>query len=122
MSKRAATDSHVDKRGFQLNQSTLKKFFKSDSQCETTTPTTLSITPQYMGIHIFSLEEITESIGLNREYRKFWNEKAYELCSDKEIRHKLNDKVAIQGAINTSWTLYKSGLLDILSWCMSWKY
>ena len=55
-------------------------------------------------------------------YRKFWNEKAYELCSDKEIRHKLNDKVAIQGAINTSWTLYKSGLLDILSWCMSWKY
>ena len=50
MSKRAAAEevhSHVDKRVFQLNQSTLKKFFKSDSQCGTTTPTTVSITPQY---------------------------------------------------------------------------
>ena len=49
-----------------------------------------------MGIHIFSLEEITESIGLNREYRKFWNEKAYELCSDKEIRHKLKLMTKLQ--------------------------
>jgi len=29
------------------------------------------------------------------------------------VRHKLRDKTAIQGAINSAWTLHKSDLLEL---------
>ena len=49
-----------------------------------------------------------------------------ELCEDKHVRHKLKDKSAIQGAINTSWILHKSDLLalrvDELNICMRESY
>ena len=36
------------------------------------------------------------------------------MCSDKYTRAKLSrDKVAVQGAINTSWTLHKAELLEL---------
>ena len=41
------------------------------------------------------------------------NAKASELCQDKTARHKLQDKSAIQGVINASWTLHKSDLLEL---------
>ena len=36
-----------------------------------------------------------------------------ELCRDKQVRHKLRDKSAIQGAINTSWIIHKTDLLKL---------
>ena len=46
-------------------------------------------------------------------YKEFWSAHARDLCANKDMRHKLKDKLAIQGAINTSWTLHKSTLLDL---------
>ena len=39
--------------------------------------------------------------------------KVKELCLDKGVRHKMNDKSGIQGAINTSWTIHKTDLLQL---------
>ena len=43
----------------------------------------------------------------------FGTTKWYELCSDVSVREKLKDKSAIQGAINVSWTMQKSSLLQV---------
>ena len=74
---------------------------------ETSRPKTVDYSSQYLGIHIFADEDVAESSGLDKEYKLFWNAKATELCQDKAVRHKLKDKAAIQGAINTAWTLQK---------------
>ena len=117
MAKRACSDlsqpARKQPRSSSATQSTLHAFFKSSSD-ETTKPTLkVNFTPQYMGVHVFSDKDIADSSGLDRDYKKFWNAKAADLCQDKAVRHKLNDKAAIQGAINTSWTLHKSGLLQL---------
>ena len=70
-------------------------------------------TPRSYGINTYTDEEIRKSKGLNQEFRRFWNEKAAELCRDRSVRGKLQNKVAIQGAIYTSWTLHKTSLLQI---------
>ena len=57
---------------------------------------------------MFSDKAVAESTGLDKDYKAFWNAKAIELCQDRAVRHKLREKAAIQGAINTSWTLHKS--------------
>lgn len=76
--------------------------------------TRVEISPEYFGIHIYTPQEIEEGQGLEKEYRTFWNEKAFEMCKDRYTRAKLlNNKVAVHGAINTSWTLYKVKLLEL---------
>ena len=62
---------------------------------------------------MYGAKDLDDSIGIDKEYKTFWNAKAVELCEDTAVRHKLQDKAAIQGAINTSWTLHKSDLLQI---------
>jgi hypothetical protein len=64
-------------------------------------------------MHTYSEGDIADSSGLDKEYKQFWNAKAAELCHDKAVRHKLKDKAAIQGAINSLWTLHKSDLLQL---------
>ncbi len=117
MSKRASRDIPTPARkqprsSSGTTQSTLQMFFKNPSG-ETSRPTTVAVTPQYLGIHMFSEKVIAESTGLDKDYKEFWNAKAAELCQDKAVRHKLRDKPAIQGAINTSWSLHKSDLLQL---------
>lgn len=75
---------------------------------------TVPVTPQDFGVHMFTLPQIQNSIGMLKEYRLFWNEKAHEICSDVTVtKEKLKDKVEIQGAINAAWTMQKSSLLQI---------
>lgn len=83
------------------------------SSGETSRPTlSVDVTHQYMGIyiHMFSDKDIA---GLDRNYKEFWNAQAADLCQDKVVRHKLKDEASIQGAINTSWILHKSDLLQL---------
>ena len=40
--------------------------------------------PQDFGIHIYTTQEIQGRLGLAKEYRKYWNEKAREYCLDKD--------------------------------------
>ena len=105
-------------------QSTLHMFFKSGA--ETARPKTVEYIPQYLGIHTYSEGDIADSSGLDKEYKEFWNAKATELCQDKAVRQKLQDKAAIQGAINSLWTLHKSDLLqlqaDELAVCVNHTY
>ena len=65
------------------------------------------------GLKIYSQEEISKVDGLERNFRKFWNSKACELCADKSVRSMLGNKTAIQGAIHASWTIHKSSLLQV---------
>ena len=95
------------------SQSTLHNFFKSCTGCNQARPKTVECTPQLMGIHVFTDEEISSSTALDKDYKEFWNGQAIELCRNEDVRHKLKDKLAIQGAINTSWTLHKSNLLEL---------
>lgn len=109
MSKRRvsgeAEGSKKSKRQVCSTQPTLHKYFVSensgngDSMKSTVAPQT----PQSYGIHIYTPQEVDEAKGLEKDYRRFWNEKAAEICQDKSSRLMLGDKVAIQGAINTSW-------------------
>ena len=94
-------------------QSTLHNFFKSCTGDNKAYPRTLKSTPQLLGIHMYSAEDISSSTGLDKDYKEFWNVQAIELCANEDVRHKLKDKLAIQGAINTSWTLHKSSLLEL---------
>lgn len=63
---------------------------------------------------MYTSKDIDESSGLDKQYKEFWNAKASELCQDKTVRHKLNDKSACNPrSHNTSWTLHKSDLLEL---------
>lgn len=73
----------------------------------------IEYSPEFFGLHMYSEEDIHTSVGLDKNYKEFWNAKALELCKDEKARHKLQDKAGIQGAINTIWTLHKSDLLKI---------
>ena len=72
------------------------------------------VLPQDFGIHVYTTQEIEQSKGLIKEYRKFWNAKSIEYCRDKRVTSKM-DGAAIKGAINTSWLLHKSMLLELQS-------
>ena len=109
------------------SQSSIHKFFKSTCSTSTSKPMSgIQFTPDYFGIHMYKKSEIEEARGLDRDYKHYWNEKVIELCNDKQVRHKLKDKGAIQGAVNTSWSLHKSELLQIqadeLHMCIAGKY
>lgn len=70
--------------------------------------------PSTYGLHIYTPPEIENSHGNMKEFRKFWNEKAVELCSDSRVTYKLQgNRSAIEGAIYSSWTLHKTSLLQL---------
>lgn len=95
------------------NQTTMYKFFQASSSSSSSSSTPkpkVIVTPQIYGIHVYTPAEIEQSHGLQKSFRNFWNEKAYELCSNNS---KLIDKYAIQGAIYCSWTLHKTKLLQL---------
>ena len=131
MSKRLSTSQRADTKKRRTVQTSLYKFFDSDSasklktgvnppaathaQASASTSRALTVpgTPQEFGIHVYTQAQIESSKGMLKDYRLFWNDKVYELCSDVSVREKLKDKSAIQGAINVSWTMQKSSLLQI---------
>jgi len=114
MLKRTSIEPHpsATKASRADTQTTLAKYFVSTDK-NSKKPEIVQITPEYLGIHMYSEEEIKDSVGIDKQYKEFWNSKATELCKDKRVRHKLKDKPAIQGAINTSWTLHKSDILRV---------
>ena len=131
MSKRLSTSQRADTKKRRTVQTSLYKFFDSDSasklktgvnppaathaQASASTSRALTVpgTPQEFGIHVYTQAQIESSKGMLKDYRLFWNDKVYELCSDVAVREKLKDKSAIQGAINVSWTMQKSSLLQV---------
>lgn len=69
---------------------------------------------EMIGIRVYSKEEIERSEGMTKDFYRFWNLKAEEICSDEETLKKLGRSVTgIQGAIHTSWVLRKSELLEL---------
>ena len=102
--KKARSDNTV--------QTTMFKFFQPSTPSQTPM-LTVATTPESYGIHIYTPTEISKSQGLQQMFRKYWNEKAHELCADTSIRCKLKNKSAIQGAIYCSWTLHKTHLLQL---------
>jgi len=54
---------------------------------------------------LLSSKEIGEAQGLEKIRRKFWNEKAEELCQDRAL--KKWKATAIHGVIDTTWMLKK---------------
>lgn len=57
-------------------------------------------------VKIFTESEIEMCAGIQKEYRKFWNEKAEEICSNSYLKSFKPGE--IQGAINVAWTLEKT--------------
>ena len=73
-----------------------------------------SVHPSTYGLHLYTPSEIENCCGNMKEFRKFWNEKAVELCSDSSVTFKLQgNRAAIEGAIYSSWTLHKTSLLQL---------
>lgn len=60
-------------------------------------------------IKIYSNSEITNSSGMTKVYREFWNAKGEELCRSSALSNYKPGE--IQGAINVAWTLEKSKLI-----------
>ena len=118
MSKRRADTQQVasnSKKPCKI-QSTLFRFFeKRQEHASSSKPIrqTLDLGPQQYGIHLYTKDEIENVVGLRQEFRKYWNEKATELCKDKTVRDKLHNKNAIEGAIYVSWRLKSTQLLQI---------
>ena len=61
------------------------------------------------GMKVFSNTEIKRVPGFERLYRIFWNKKAEEICTDKELSKWT--KIGIQGVIAMEWTLKNTPLL-----------
>lgn len=99
-------------------QTTVFKYFQptekpSSSSSPTLPKPMVTESPQSFGIKYYSPQELESVSGLQKDYRQFWNEKAEELCSDKSVRAKLGNKAAISGAIDCSWTLHKTQILQL---------
>ena len=112
--------------GFQ-QQATLHKYFQrqlDDGEASqhltpaqpatSSTPLVAELTPQFFDIQTYTESQINEAPGLLQDFKRFWNEKATELCKDASVCAKLkHNKVAIQGAIQTAWVLHKTSLLEL---------
>ena len=97
-----------------LEQSTMYKYFEPQKQGESSHSKTVKVTPVTCGIKVYSTTEIDSASGLKKEYFKFWNVKAAELCKNKDVTLKFhNNKRAIMGAINCSWTLERTKLISL---------
>lgn len=115
MSKRSRPDvsKSTNKRPC-TTQATLFKYFKDSEGAQCSSHQLTVSTPENYGIKVYSKSEIESASGLKQEYLKFWNDKAAELCEDKNVREKFqNNKRAIMGAINSSWTLHRTELLQL---------
>lgn len=114
MSKRGSTSGRPESvKKPRSVQSTLGRYLTASSTSITSTKRT-TVLPQDFGIHVYTTQEIEHSKGLMKEYRKFWNAKSMEYCKEKRVTSKM-DGAAIKGAINTSWLLHKSTLLEFQS-------
>ena len=71
------------------------------------------MTPRQFGVRVYSSAEINDAVGLEKQYREFWNAKARDICGDKKSVGKLVEKIAMHGAINSSWILHKTELLKL---------
>ena len=60
-------------------------------------------------VKIYSTTEVSRAQGLEKIRRKFWNDKAEELCQDRELNKW--KATAINGVIDTAWTLTKTAVL-----------
>ena len=60
-------------------------------------------------VKIYSPTEVSRAQGLEKIRRKFWNDKAEELCQDRELNKW--KATAINGVIDTAWTLTKTAVL-----------
>lgn len=57
-------------------------------------------------VKVFTESEIEGSTGLQKVYRRFWNDKAEEICRSRSLNKFKPGE--IQGAINVAWTLEKT--------------
>ena len=62
-------------------------------------------------VKLFSCKEIADAQGLEKIRRRFWNEKAEELCQDTAL--KKWKASAIHGVVDTAWTLKKTVVLVV---------
>ena len=69
--------------------------------------------PGYYGLNLYTEADISSGVGLQRDFRTYWNDKVHEICADKTIRAHLGSKAAIQGTIYTLWTLHKTHLREV---------
>lgn len=120
MAKRKATQADIPDLKRCVTQASLEKFFSPTTTAKQSSGSSSSsaapkvvLTPEYYNIHIYSDSEIENAKGLQKDFRKFWNEKAREICADKGVRAKLRNTSAIKGAIFTSWTLHKTHILKM---------
>ena len=68
---------------------------------------------RYYGVELFTTKDIDDSVGLEKSFKEFWNDKVQEICLSKECRSKLSTKPAVEGAVRTAWTLEKTKFLEI---------
>ena len=123
MSKRSAkadppTTTKSNKRSCTANrqQTTLFKYYEKTSgpSGSSSSKTFVDVTPESLGIKIYTKEEIEASSGLKKTYLLFWNDKAHELCQDKGVCEKMKgNKRALMGAINCSWTIHRSEIIQL---------
>ena len=57
-------------------------------------------------VKVFTESEMKRCTGIQKVYRKFWNEKAEEICSNSYLEAFKPGE--IQGAINVAWSLEKT--------------
>ena len=100
-------------------QTTVFKYFQpvatdsASSSSPSLSKPSFTESPQAFGVHCYSEAEIQSAFGLQQDYRRFWNEKAVELCSDRSVRANLGYKGAIKGAIDSAWTMHKTEILRL---------
>ena len=65
------------------------------------------------GLTLYTEEEISESKGMDKSFKQFWNRKVEEISTDKSCKKRLQSRSSMQGAIYTAWTLQKTEYLVI---------
>ena len=73
------------------------KYFKPQKQGESFHSKTVQVTPATYGIKLYSTSEIDGASGLQKEYFKFWNDKAAELCKHKDVTLKFHNNKSNYG-------------------------
>ena len=110
--KRPNSDG-VQKVSKRLRQATVHSYFQSSAGDDSAWAT--ETTSVKLPVKTYTKEEIIQSEGLDKEFKKFWNEKVEEIMVSPSVKLNLSSKKAISGAIYTSWTLQKTKLLKILA-------
>jgi hypothetical protein len=120
MSKRSAKADPpaTTKRSCAANrqQTTLFKYYEKTSgpSGSSSSKAFVDVTPESLGVKIYTKEEIEASSGLKKTYLLFWNDKARELCQDKGVCEQMRgNKRAFMGAINCSWTIHRTEIIKL---------